>query len=205
MGHHLNAACLSIAAALSATSAARAAETFESHYSSVAIQSCRTVDQAKPDEGEWHIRSCKGRAGFVVVRAEADLREIVSVGRTVESAQEEPAAKAWFGPFNVAGDTIEWRSVKGAKIPFAIIQRWTVSDSENPDTEGVPKPYGLLVVTRLPPGPVCHVALVDANENPDHNALARRAADEAARTFRCDADKVQVVGKRGRAIELIGP
>jgi hypothetical protein len=182
-----------------------AAETFESHYTSIAVNSCRTVDQAKPGEGEWHIWSCKGRAGFVVVRAEADLREIVSVGRTVEAAREEPAAKAWFGPFNLAGDTIEWRSVKGAKAPFAIIQRWTVSDSENPDSEGMPKPYGLLIVTRLPPGPVCHVALVDANENPDHNTLARRVADERARTFRCETDSVVVVGKRGRAIELTGP
>ena len=56
-----------------------------------------------------------------------------------------------------------------------------------------------------PAGPVCHVALVDARENADHNALARRAADDIARGFRCDADQVKVIGKRGRAIELIGP
>jgi hypothetical protein len=187
------------------TSVSFAAENFESHYTSVAIEKCRTVDEAKPGEGEWHIWSCKGRAGLVVVRAEADLREIVSVGRSVEAAREEPAAKTWFGPFNIAGDTIEWRSIKGAKAPFAIIQRWTLSDSENPDNEGAPKPYGLMVITRLPPGPVCHVALVDANENADHNVLARRVADEHARVFRCDSDKMLVVGKRGRAIELIGP
>ena len=98
------------------------------------------------------------------MRAEADLREIVSVGPTVEAARDEPAAKTWFGPFNLAGDAIEWRRVSGAKAPFAIIQRWTVSDSENPDTDGTPKPFELMIVTRLPPGPVCHVALVDARE-----------------------------------------
>jgi hypothetical protein len=186
-------------------SAAQAAEKFESQYTSVAVDSCRTVDEAKPGEGEWHIWSCKGVAGFVVVRAEADLREIISVGRTVEAAREEPAAKTWLGPFNLAGDTIEWRRVSGAKAPFAIIQRWTVSDSENPESDGSPKPLELLIVTRLPPGPVCHVALVDARENPDHNLLARRAADELARGFRCDSDQVRVMGKRGRAIELLGP
>jgi hypothetical protein len=191
--------------ALVASSASYAAERFESHYTSVAVDSCRTVDEAKPGEGEWHIWSCKGLAGLVVVRAEADLREIVSVGPTVEAAREEPAAKTWFGPFNLAGDTIEWRRVSGAKAPFAIVQRWTVSDSENPDTDGAPKPFEIMIVTRLPPGPVCHVALVDARENPDHNALARRAADEIARGFRCDTDQVKVIGKRGRAIELLGP
>jgi hypothetical protein len=191
--------------ALSTASASQAAEKFESQYTSVAVDSCRTVDAAKPGEGEWHIWSCKGLAGFVVVRAEADLREIISVGRTIEAARDEPAAKTWFGPFNVAGDTIEWRSVTGTKVPFAIIQRWTVSDSENPDADGAPKPFELLIVTRLPPGPVCHVALIDARENPDHNALARRAADEIARGFRCDTEQVKVVGKRGRAIELLGP
>jgi hypothetical protein len=191
--------------ALTVASAAHAAEKIESQYTSVAVDSCRTVDAAKPGEGEWHIWSCKGLAGLIVVRAEADLREIVSVGRTVEAARDEPAAKIWFGPFNLAGDTIEWRRVSGAKAPFAIIQRWTVSDSENPDSDGAPKPFELMIVTRLPPGPVCHVALVDARENADHNALARRAADEIARGFRCETDQVKVVGKRGRAIELLGP
>jgi hypothetical protein len=46
---------------------------------------------------------------------------------------------------------------------------------------------------------------LDARENADHNALARRAADEIARGFRCDIDQVKVIGKRGRAIELLGP
>ena len=194
-----------LALAFLTASTAGAAEKFESHYTSVAADACRTIDEAKPGEGEWHIWSCKGHGGLVVVRAEADLREIISVGQSVEAAREEPAAKTWFGPFNVAGDTIEWRRVSGAKAPFAIIQRWTVSDSENVDSDGAPKPFELLIVTRLPPGPVCHVALVDARENADHNALARTAADELARGFRCGTDQVRVVGKRGRAIELLGP
>ena len=139
------------------------------------------------------------------LRSAADLRETVSIGRSAAAARKEPAASAWFGPFNLAHDTIEWRSVRGAKAPFAIIQRWTVSDSENIDSKGRPTPYGLLIVTRLPPGPVCHVAYVDVKANRDPNTLARQAADAHAQEFRCAVDSVFVTGERGRAIELILP
>jgi hypothetical protein len=63
----------------------------------------------------------------------------------------------------------------------------------------------MLVVTRLPPGPVCHVAYVDAQANPNANELARRAADRLARDFRCGADKVHVEGVKGRAVDLALP
>ena len=60
----------------------------------------------------------------------------------------------------------------------------------------------MLVVTRLPPGPVCHVAYIDAKANPDANKLARKAADDFARDFKCDTDEVKVIGASGRAVEL---
>jgi hypothetical protein len=61
---------------------------------------------------------------------------------------------------------------------------------------------GILVVTRLPPGPVCHVAYVDVAANKEANALARQAADQYARGFTCEKDHVRIVGERGRAIAL---
>jgi hypothetical protein len=61
------------------------------------------------------------------------------------------------------------------------------------------------VVTRLPPGKVCHVAYVDAAANPDANEIARKAADEVARDFRCGKDDVKVIGANGRAVDLAMP
>jgi hypothetical protein len=56
----------------------------------------------------------------------------------------------------------------------------------------------VLVVTRLgPPGETCHVGYVDALANPDANELARKIADEHARTFTCGKDKRIVLGKVG--------
>ena len=57
-------------------------------------------------------------------------------------------------------------------------------------------------VTRLPPGPVCHVAYIDVQANANANELARNAADEFARGFNCGKDEVKVIGASGRAVEL---
>ena len=91
--------------------------------------------------------------------------------------------------------TVEWRLEKqptGKTRPFATILRWNVR------AEGdVMRSTGrALVVTRLGPGGVCHVGYVDARANPDANELARRIADEHARTFRCGKDKRIVLGNR---------
>ena len=63
-----------------------------------------------------------------MVVTDEDARTTVSVGRTVKAAGKEPAASEGFAAFNSTRDTIEWRSVKGADKPFAIIQRWSVAD-----------------------------------------------------------------------------
>ena len=59
-------------------------------------------------------------------------------------------------------------------------------------------------MTRLPPGPVCHVAYVDVKATPNANELARQAADKA-RDFKCGQDKVRIEGVKGRAAELALP
>ncbi|MDI3564422.1 hypothetical protein OWC48_28910 [Bradyrhizobium sp. Arg816] len=169
-----------------------------STYSSTAPKDCRQI--GKPSELDGSTRVCPGKNGLIVLIAEDDLREIVSVGRNRKAAAEEPAAKVWFAPFNSSEATVEWRSA-GTK-PFAMIQRWHIADSTDPDKQGRPNTKAMLVVTRLPPGPVCHVAYVDAIANPTANELARKAADDFARSFTCGKDVVKIVGTRGRAVEL---
>jgi len=185
---------------------AAAAEEYSSKYTSADVKKCRKVGTIKIDDGSEFGASwaCRGAAGYVVVVSEVDLRTTVSVGKTVKAAESEPAASQGFGPFNFTYDKVEWRSRKGSDQPFAIIQRWNLSDSQRPNRKGRPGRTGLMVVTRLPPGPVCHIAYVDVAANPQANTLARQAADEIARDFACDKDKVRVVGQRGRAIELAG-
>ncbi|MCK1339034.1 hypothetical protein IVB38_24175 [Bradyrhizobium sp. 38] len=176
-----------------------AAQSMGSAYTSTAPKDCRQI--GKPGELDGSTtRVCKGKDGLVVLIAEDDLREIVSVGRNRKAAAEEPAAKVWFGPFNSSETAVEWRAA--AAKPFAIIQRWHIADGTDLDKQGRPNTKAMLVVTRLPPGPVCHVAYVDAIANPNSNELARKAADDFARSFRCGKDEVKIIGARGRAVEL---
>jgi hypothetical protein len=85
--------------------------------------------------------------------------------------------------------------------PFAIIQRWHIADISDEDKNGRPIAKPMLAVTRLPPG-VCHVAYVDAQANPNPSELARKAADELARDFKCGKYEVKVIGETGKAVRL---
>ena len=175
------------------------AQTFSSSYTSTAPKDCRVVS-AQTGVDDSTIRTCPGKAGLVIVISEDDLRETVSVGRNRAAAAKEPAAQSWFGPFNSTTNTVEWRAVDGK--PFAIIQRWHIADNSDEDKNGRPIAKPMLAVTRLPPGAVCHIAYVDAQANPNPNELARKAADEFARNFKCGVDEVKVIGETGRAVGM---
>ena len=175
------------------------AETIGSSYTSTAPKDCR-VKSAGNGVDDSTIRVCPGKNGLIVLISEDDLRETVSVGRNRLSASKEPAAETWFGAFNSTTNTVEWRGANGR--PYAIIQRWHIADNSDRDKDDRPIAKQMLTVTRLSPGPVCHVAYVDVQANPDANELARKAADEIARSFKCGKDKVKTVGNSGRAVEL---
>jgi hypothetical protein len=174
-----------------------------SAYSSTAPKDCR-VSSARTDVDDSTTRICRGNSGLVVLIDEDDLRESVSVGRNRKAAEDEPAARTSFGPFNSTTNTIEWRLDAKAR-PFAMIQRWHIADNDDPEPNGRPRTKQLLVVTTLPPGPVCHVAYVDVTSNPTANELARKAADEIARDFQCGKEQPKVFGTSGRAVELARP
>ena len=201
---HRQLAGAAILAAAFALIPAANAQTFSSSYTSTAPKDCRPLGKPSKLDGST-TQLCPGKSGLVVLISEGDLRETVSVGRSHEAAAKEPAAETWFGPFNSTAHTIEWRAVDG--MPFAIIQRWLIADNADEDKNGRPKnvrPIAkpMLAVTRLPPGPVCHVAYIDGQANRNPNELAREAADKYARDFNCGKDEVKVIGERGRAVEL---
>jgi len=138
--------------------------------------------------------ACRGLNGVRVYVTTSDARMSVSYGT---NAQREPAATTWFGPLNSAGPTIEWRTERSDTKPYATIVRWFLRDPEGTGRRSV------LVVTRLGPGPVCHIAYIDSAANPNANKLARQAADEYARGFRCNVEAVRTVGRVGRGVTLI--
>lgn len=175
------------------------AQTISSFYTSTAPKACRMIGKPGEEDGSA-TRVCPGKSGLVVLINEGDLREVVSVGRNHAAAAREPAAQAWFGPFSSSGDTVEWRAAGGK--PFAIIQRWQIADNSEQDKKGNPVSRAMLAVTRLPPGEVCHVAYVDVAANPNANELARQAADDFARDFKCGADQVKTIGQSGRSTPL---
>ena len=191
---------ISLAALLICLNAVAAvAQSMGSSYTSTAPKDCRMIGKPSELDGST-TRFCPGKSGLGVLISEDDLRETVSVGRNRAAAAKEPAAQAWFGPFNSTTNTVEWRAVDGK--PFAIIQRWLIADNADPDKNGRPTAKPMLAVTRLPPGPVCHVAYIDGQANRNPNELARATADEFARDFKCGKDEVKVIGERGRAVEL---
>jgi hypothetical protein len=184
-------------AAVSGLISPAGAQTFSSSYTSTAEKDCRTV--GKPRDG-GATQLCPGKSGLVVVVSEDDLRQTVSVGSTAAAAAKEPAAQTWFAPFNSTASTVEWRAADGK--PFAIIQRWLIADNDDLDKGGAAVSKPMLAVTRLPPGPVCHVAYIDGQANRNANEVARQAADEFARDFKCGKDEVKVVGEKGAAVKL---
>lgn len=169
--------------------AATAGETTSAYVKLDVRKDCRhTRGVAAEDYGDWR---CKGYAGVPMWLGAGDQRMFVSFGK---KAKDEPAAGETLAPFNDFYEgVVEWRLAGGK--PFATIMRWnykTPAEREARTTSG-----RALVVTRLPPGPVCHVGYVDARANPNANELAREIADTRARGFVCGKDKPQSVGKVG--------
>ncbi len=150
-----------------------AAEDVKSVYTSTAPADCRQVRAGTA----FSTQRCSGPGGIEVLIEEGDLRFSVSYG---PQAKDQPAARQGFLPLQNIGDKIEWRLGADGK-PFATILRWRMGFDSPADRREI------LVVTRLPPGPVCWVALVDARANKEPNALARKIADERARGFDCNA------------------
>jgi hypothetical protein len=185
----MNRLIVSALAMLAASPAA--AQTIESVFTDFDLKKCRHIPgEVEEDYGEWR---CMGYGGMPVWMGAGDQRVMISFG---PRAKEEPAAHQTLASFNGEGRKIEWRIEKSAdqKRPFAAIMRWSTT---KPDDKGDPIRGEVLVVTRLPPGAVCHVGYVDGRANGNANELAREIADKHAREFRCRKDATVVLGATG--------
>ncbi len=180
--------------------AASAAGAANSTYTSIAEKDCRKLNSLHIEDTEYAAsRACSGHGGYRVFVGEEDLRETLTIGKTMRQAGKEPAARDSFGAFNGYDDKIEWRQDKTGN-PYALIAGWSFADNETLDAAGRPKSARLLVVMRLPPGPVCKTAYVDRDANGDAQAQARKAADDFARDFKCGTETPAIVGNAGSAI-----
>jgi hypothetical protein len=189
-------------AMLACGSVSASAQSIESAYTTFdADKTCKHTPGTEPEDyGEW---LCPGYGNIPVRLAAGDQRMLVTFGKKRKNDDDDLASSQTFPAFNdVYKGTVEWRLEKSANDklrPFATILRWNVMVAgDHAGQSGGTKATGqALVVTRLGPGGVCHVGYVDARANPDANDLARKLADEHARTFKCGKDKRIVVGKSG--------
>jgi hypothetical protein len=142
---------------------------------------CQTISES--EEGASITLQCKGLGSVPIHYAEGDLRAAVTFGD-----QPEGYDAPWqsFGPWNRINTTVEWRLEDGK--PFATILRWFLDNIDPATGSADPKREGnMLVISRvagLDGKPGCMVGLVDARANTNANELARKVADEMARTLR---------------------
>jgi hypothetical protein len=149
---------------------------------------CREIETNEVG-GTW---TCPGYGDYPVLYSQGDARDSIFYGHVGPWYSD----KAWqsFGPFNSAGEKIEWRLEKTGGTPVAAIQRWTVGGGDSgPQTS-------VLVVSKvgLPDtGEACVTGYVDATLNKDANTLARQVADTLAPQFKCRVDQAKWHGVTG--------
>ena len=181
--------------ALDLATAPAAGQTVEYVYTKFDAKQCKhTKGRAVEDYGSW---LCTGHEKIAVRLSAGDQRMYVTFGNW---KRDDLASSETFPGFNsVYEGTVEWRiekSADGKSRPFATILRWNLVTAEDQEkaTGPITSTGRVLVVTRLGPGGVCHVGYVDARSTPDANAVARKIADETARTFKCGKDKAEYGG-----------
>lgn len=164
-----------------------AASAADSVYTSVDIEECLQLTPPHMVEemqgAEW---VCPGHNGYVVWVGEGDLRYFLGYG---PSGRDQCSYGQTLSAWNTINTTLEWRLHNGR--PFATILRYTA--------EGNGEQEQYLVVSKVgDDGSACHMAYVSARE-PNHNQLARDAADRFAVAFECDRDRAFNYTRQGRS------
>ncbi len=153
----------------------------ESVYTKLDLDQCKDVTPEEiKDNGAVLI--CPGYGGIDVRVAEGDLRIFVSYG---PNAADQTAAYETLPQFNSIGETLEWRVRQGGRQAQAVRHH-------PPLQVGRRRQEGLdAVVTKLGTDDACHMAYVEATNNPQANEAARAIADKEAASFVCKQDKAK--------------
>ena len=172
------------------TGTASAIRPSKSIYTALDLAHCRDVAN---DRGRRSL-ICDGLQGFPIHIGLGDLHYFVSVGpdgATRRAASQTLAPYNSLFPVKSRRAAIEWRFIirDEKPVPYAMIVRYFTKQGN--------KRGQVLVVTRITDHEACHVAHIDAMANSDAIMLARRIADEQARTFDCKNEPLRIgaVGK----------
>lgn len=182
---------LCVALAMGAQPASAVTQFQKSHFITIERKGCK-IHRAHPD-GNAYI--CPGLPGYPVYLAEGDERTFVAASTIPEkSAAATQTLKAFNSPFRSRSEraTVEFRFTikENRKIPFAMIVRYfTQLDGRKGE---------VLVVSRIAGKEACHIGYVDALANDDAIVLARKLADDRARSFDC-AQTAKAEGSIGKS------
>ena len=177
LGLRLMAAGWAVAAWLAAVPAV-AQDATRSIITTIDLKTC-TVLRKGVDGSAWR---CVGLPGYPVYVADGDDRFFLSVGKAAEkrrAGQQTLKAFNTLFPAATTRATIEWRvpNVHKRAPPYATIVRYYTS-SETLKGQ-------VLVISKVTPEQTCHVAMIDAEANPDAIERARVVADTVAKQFDC--------------------
>ena len=178
----------------------------ESVYTGTSIDKCENL-LTNPDQDDIDMRrvsvKCAGYKDYPFYFNETDDTQSANFGH-LDSRIVEEARETFEGP-NHVGSTIEWR-LDDKGVPRAAILNYIM---ETFDDETLLRPAldddarrngEILVVSRVgqPEDRTgCVTAYVDALENTDALALARKLADEQAPSFPCGKEQPRFHGKTG--------
>lgn len=141
----------------------------KSVYTSTKTGNCRTIS-SNPDEAGSYEGECRGVGGYKVRLLEGDIRQTLNI---ITPAKKKFELNFWsfYGGFSSIGEKIEWRTKGG--VPVALIARFIVADSENPN-----KNMSYLMVSKIGKTSSCvtDVVLPGAKQN----ETARELADAAS-------------------------
>jgi hypothetical protein len=175
---------------LGAATVARA-DAAESAVTELSGGRCRFIAD-DGEVGDYALKRCPGRGGATVFTEAGPARVSLSFRWGKHHSDNVVAGSS-------LGKTLEWRGSKERKrfAPHAAIVRVIVRDDDS-EVDGKFKTYDVLVVLRIGRREACLMAVIDEAANAEAASLARRTADEDARSFVCNRDRPKVLGQPSR-------